>query len=417
MGSCEKKELVTLNSDAETITTLSTDNVVLTKETAEAEVLTVSWTEPDFGFVASTSYSILLDLEGGNFEEAQVVSAGTDLSKNFTGEALNKVLLSLGLLPDESAKVDVIVKVNLTDSKKILSEKTTITVTPYASTLDLTTTWGVVGSGANDWGATPDLPFYKTDQNGVLVAYVDLIDGEIKFRENNDWALNYGDTGADGILEEGGDNIAVTAGSYKIVLNLNDLTYTMERFTIGIVGSAYNDWGATPDAAFVYDPTSDQFRIIVKLLEGEMKFRLNNDWAVNYGDTEADGTLEDGGDNIATTAGYFIVTVNLNDLTYTMEEIDYVWGLVGSAYNDWGTTPDAIFTRDWANDDVWVLNNVTLLDGEFKIRANSDWGLNYGDTGNDGILEVNGDNIPSVAGTYNLTVDFSNMDAPIFTIE
>ena len=191
-------------------------------------------------------------------------------------------------------------------------------------------------------------------------------------------------------------------------MNLNDLTYTIEPFTLGVVGSAYNDWGATPDAPFIYDPTSDQWRIIVALLDGEMKFRLNNDWGVNYGDTGLDGVLDAGGDNIVSTAGHYIITVNLNDLTYSIEEIDSIWGLVGSAYNNWGATPDAQFTRDWANDDVWVLNSVTLLDGEWKIRANNDWAVNYGDDGLDGTLELGGGNITSTAGIYNIILDFSD---------
>ncbi|MDY0779483.1 SusE domain-containing protein [Tenacibaculum sp. IB213877] len=280
-------------------------------------------------------------------------------------------------------------------------------------------TWGIVGSGYNNWGATPDAPFYTTDQEGIIVSYVTLIDGEIKFRENNDWANNYGDTGADGTLEVGGDNLVVTAGSYKITLNLNDLTYTMEPFSIGIVGSAYNDWGATPDFMLEYDYYSDVFRGIVTLLDGEMKFRMNNAWDINYGDTGADGTLEIGGDNIITTNGIYIVTVDLNNNLYTLEEIDNVWGLVGSAYNDWGATPDAQFTRDWSqpNDEIWILKDVTLLDGEYKFRANNAWDVNYGDTGADGTLEVGGDNLISTAGTYTITLNFSDPDNPTYTIE
>ena len=201
-------------------------------------------------------------------------------------------------------------------------------------------------------------------------------------------------------------------------MNLNDLTYTIESFSIGIVGSAYNDWGATPDFALTYDSFSDQFRGIVKLLDGEMKLRMNNDWGTNYGDTGLDGVLDLNGDNIVTTAGRYIITLNLNDLSYSLEPIDHIWGLVGSAYNDWGATQDALFTRDWSqpNDDIWVLNNVTLLDGEYKFRSNEAWALNYGDTGADGTLDDGGDNIASVAGTYSFVLDFTDPTNPTYTI-
>ena len=57
----------------------------------------------------------------------------------------------------------------------------------------------------------------------------DLVAGEIKFRSNNDWGVNYGDDGADGTLELNGANIAVGAGNYSVSINLADLTYTLTQ--------------------------------------------------------------------------------------------------------------------------------------------------------------------------------------------
>lgn len=266
-------------------------------------------------------------------------------------------------------------------------------------------TWGVVGSGYNNWGAFEDGVFYTTGTNGVYVAYVTLVAGEIKFRENNAWDNNFGDTGADGTLDAGGDNIAVTAGTYKITLNLNDNTYTKEPFSWGIVGSGYNNWGATPDAKFYYDYTTDTFKVGVKLIAGEIKFRLNNAWDTNFGDTGADGTLENGGDNIVVTAGYYNVTLDLNNSVYTLEAGD-VFGIVGSGYNNWGATPDFSLTQ--VNTDVWVGDIVTLVNGEIKFRVNNAWDTNYGDTGADGTIEAGGDNIAVTAGMYRVVLDIAN---------
>ena len=113
-------------------------------------------------------------------------------------------------------------------------------------------------------------------------------------------------------MEANGDNIVVTAGSYKITINTNDNTYTIEAFSWGIVGSGYNDWGnAGPDAKFFYDYTTDTFKVSVKLVDGEIKFRLNNDWGNNLGDTGDDGTLEANGDNLVVTAGFYDLTSRL----------------------------------------------------------------------------------------------------------
>lgn len=329
---------------------------------------------------------------------------------------LNTAAITSGIAADATGTLELRINSVITDPNtgvtlERISNPITITVTTYQAVLDLSTTWGVVGSAANNWGATPDLPFWKTDVDGVLAAYVNLTDGEIKFRENNDWANNLGSSSSTGgALVANGPNITVTAGSYKIVMDLNNMTYTIEEFSLGIVGSGYNNWGATPDFKLEYDQYSDVFRGIATLLDGEIKFRMNNDWGTNWGDDGLDGTMEINGSNIPSTAGIYIVTVNLNKLEYTLEKIDSVWGLVGSAYNNWGATPDATFSRDWSNplEDAWILENVDLLDGEWKVRANNDWGVNYGDNGGDGTLERDGANIPSTAGNYTVKLNFSN---------
>ncbi|MEL0643810.1 SusE domain-containing protein [Olleya sp. Ti.3.14] len=280
--------------------------------------------------------------------------------------------------------------------------------------------WGVVGSAANDWGnAGPDLPFYTTSDPDVLVAYVNLKDGEIKIRQSNDWSLpNYGDATLDGVLDTDNDNnIAVTAGDYKIVYNTSTLDYTIETFSYGIVGSAYNDWGnAGPDAKFHYDYTTDTFKVGVRLIDGEMKVRFNQDWGLpNYGDATLDGVLDtDSDNNIAVTAGFYLMTINLNDFSYTLVPTD-LWGVVGSGYNDWGNAgPDATFTP--LTDTQWLAENVTLIDGEIKIRLSEDWSLiNYGDATSDGVLDTDNDNnIVVTAGVYDIKLDFTDPGAPTY---
>jgi hypothetical protein len=68
-------------------------------------------------------------------------------------------------------------------------------------------------------------------EEGAWVIETFLEVGEIKFRANDDWALNYGDTAADAILEEEGDNIQIASkGNYRIKLFLGnpDYSYSIE---------------------------------------------------------------------------------------------------------------------------------------------------------------------------------------------
>jgi hypothetical protein len=272
-------------------------------------------------------------------------------------------------------------------------------------------TWGVVGSGYNNWGAFADGQFYTTDQANVFVSYVTLVPGEIKFRENNAWGNDFGDTGADGTLDAGGDNIVITdAGTYKITMNLNDNTYTIEEFSWGIVGSGYNDWGnGGPDAKFYYDYTTDTFKVGVKLIDGEIRVRPNNTWGGDLGDANGDGVLDaDPDSNIAVTAGHYLMTINLNDNSYTLESSDTVWGLVGSGYNDWGNGgPDFALTEIQPN--IFVGDVAPLVDGVIKFRKNNEWGGDIGDANGDNVLDADPDNNISVtAGGYRVRIDFSD---------
>lgn len=62
---------------------------------------------------------------------------------------------------------------------------------------------------------------YKTAVANELVDYVTVIDGDLKFCKNNDWAENLG--GSNGTLKAGGDNITVKKGTYLITADFNGL--------------------------------------------------------------------------------------------------------------------------------------------------------------------------------------------------
>jgi starch-binding outer membrane protein SusE/F len=419
-GACDDVEIIELRDDANTIVSLSASALVLTEDIIDDEVLTVSWTDPYFGFNAAATYKVLIDLEGGDFTAPQIIPAGTDLTKSFTAGELNAKLLSLGLVPFEAVNVDIKVQITLSDFQEMISESVSLTVTPFSSLLDLSTNWGVVGSATpGSWGNPdiPDLPFFTTSETGVFAAYVTLRDGEIKFRLDNEWTTNYGDDGGDGSLEQNGANIVVSAGTYKITVNTNDFSWSMEPFTWGLVGSATTNGWDGPDMMLQYNSFQNDWKAVVTLIDGEVKFRFNNDWGLNLGDTGADGSLENGGDNIAISAGHYLVTLDLNALEYTIEAID-VWGLVGSATTNGWDGPNQKFVPDFGiNEGYYYITGAELTGGnEIKVRQNDAWGINYGDDGNDGSMELNGANIPITnTGTYNITLNFS-LDPPTIAI-
>ncbi|MDE5678268.1 DUF5115 domain-containing protein [Phocaeicola sp.] len=75
--------------------------------------------------------------------------------------------------------------------------------------------WGIIGDATpGQWDADQDMVW--DSEKKCWTATIILTDGTIKFRANDGWDINLG--GATDNLVEGGDNIAVTAGTYDICL-------------------------------------------------------------------------------------------------------------------------------------------------------------------------------------------------------
>ncbi len=163
----------------------------------------------------------------------------------------------------------------------------------------------------------------NSDGNYEGYLYFADADNQFKYTDGPTWDVNYGDTGADGTLEQNGDNIvAGDAGYYKLNVDLNGLTHSFMKTDWGVIGSATPD-GWDSDQDMTYDVDSSYWTIIVELSAGEFKFRANDGWDLNYGDTGADGILEAGGDNIAIAdPGKYEIKLKLGapDYTYTIEQ-------------------------------------------------------------------------------------------------
>ncbi len=325
-SSCEDDTPLTIFSpDAATgVANFSANNLVLDRNNAEADALTISFNKPDFGYDAGATYQVLFDLAGGDFSAPEIQSAGTAQSVNFTTKDLNAILISLGATPDNTTELLVKVETVLSPDTSKFSETSTVMVTPYADVLDLSSRWGLVGSATvNAWDG-PDMPFYKTTDKslpeGSFVAYVTLTDGEIKIRADNAWDTNYGDNEPDDTLEQNGGNIVVAAGTYKISFNENTLTYAITECSWGLVGDATaNGWDG-PDMPFTYDSLFDNWKAAVSLTDGAIKIRKNNDWSIGYGDVEPDGILDTANDNnIAISAGDYLITFNPTTLEYSIK--------------------------------------------------------------------------------------------------
>ena len=137
--------------------------------------------------------------------------------------------------------------------------------------------------------------------------------------------------------------------------------------------------------------------------------------AVNPGGGSDPGTFD------VATAGYYTYTFTTvgQGGSYTVAPFDAststtysTMGIIGAATaNGWGS--DTFMTQDPNNPHLWNIRNVALTAGQFKFRANSNWGTNWGDNGstqNYGTALFNAPNNISIetAGTYNIW--FNDLD-------
>ncbi len=154
--------------------------------------------------------------------------------------------------------------------------------------------------------------------------YFENANTQIKFTPNANLMVNYGDTGADGTLDEGNSspNIVVPdAGGYKVTVDLVNLTYSFEPAEWGLIGTA-TAGGLTTDTDMTYDAAEGAWSITTLLQPGNIKFRANDAWDLNFGDDAADAILEaDGADISIATAGTYKIVLYINnpDYTYSIE--------------------------------------------------------------------------------------------------
>ncbi|MEM9929780.1 MAG: SusE domain-containing protein [Bacteroidota bacterium] len=284
-------------------------SIVIEEGTEGDEFATFTWSAADFGFAAGVSYSVEVDLAGNNFAEAEAivpaVNATQALVKN--GE-VNNFLIGRDVAGGTEQAMETRIKAVVgreEDGNVLYSDVVTLNVTPFEAERVYP---GLYVPGAHqgwDPATAPQIYDISDPPNGIYDGYIFFADAsnEFKFTDAPNWDNgNFGDNDGDGNIDDGGDNIVGTdAGLYRLTVNINDKTYTSELTNWGVIGSA-TPTGWDSDTDMVYDAGTGILSVTLDLVGGDdsaIKFRANDDWATNLGDTGADGTMEYGGDNIA----------------------------------------------------------------------------------------------------------------------
>nr|WP_319998362.1 SusF/SusE family outer membrane protein [uncultured Draconibacterium sp.] len=183
------------------------------------------------------------------------------------------------------------------------------------------------GSVAADWSPENSVSMQMIE-NGIWDTYQYItVDGwGFKFvPERSGWDGDFGKSKTlDGFLDQADeDNITVEEdGFYRVRANTNDFSYSVIKTDWGIIGSATpGGWDNDTNMTFTNVKGDYIWSADITLTDGDIKFRANDGWDINLGDTGKDGTLEYGGDDITVTAGEYHIELNLNSstgFTYTI---------------------------------------------------------------------------------------------------
>ena len=264
-------------------------------------------------------------------------------------------------------------------------------------------------AGSATTGSNPELS--TTDGENYELGVTEFQDGDLVFQEVGTSNTFGAGSFPSGTATAGGANIPVVAGFYEVTFNLNTGDYSFDIPDVGLVGPGITQF---PDAS---NPTPDVLMNTTDgniytlsdqvITDGLVKFRQNQDWAVNWGSSDfPSGDLVPGGPDIQATAGTYDITFNRSALTFEFEPVTtangtaLITGYIDSTCSgaDGRTVEIYVdgtvdFSTGWSlerqangggftssiditgfgsitDDFVYVTNDAATLDAEFSINTN-----------------------------------------------
>lgn len=322
---------------------LNGTSYILSPANADSQVERFTWNPANYGGNVEINYQVQIDKKGNNFQTPKELgTTKTETQTSVSVSKLNGAALSLGATPFSPGDYEVRVKSDVGGSNIMYSNVIAIVVTPYtteAPKLWVPGSYQAASGYGGDWNpaSAPQLAssgYGKTDFEGYI--YMNSTSSQFKFTPAANWDNEFGEAGAtDGVFTgvlkaKPAKNCGTptpTAAYYLVKADTDPakLTYSMTKLVWGIVGDA-TPGGWDTDTPMVYDPATKKFTLTVVLKaqtapDHGLKFRANNSWDYNFGDDQPDGVLENGGKNIGTSAGTYLITLDLSTprhYTYTM---------------------------------------------------------------------------------------------------
>ncbi len=395
-----------MNADL-VLSTASSSYTLAQKGALSTTGITFNWTTgSNNGTGTSITYELQIDRKGNAFADPLVYSSGKSVyTRAFTVAALNDTLLNhWGYTPGVAAEIEarVIAHINTDPATTDISNSLELSVTPYEPVSTTLFIYGDATEGGWDISSATALTA-DTKEPTTFTFKGWLNEGSFKFPVNRNTDLqqdmymkNVSDTTLM-YLHNGGDSddskwMIGTAGLYKIVVNLCDLTISIKalagvEFTaMYMVGDAAPcGWDIGNATAMVQDEDNPFiFRYDGVLFVGDFKFPVNRntDWSQDFFMKGSDSTIvyrHSGGDSDDSKwhiyeSGWYTMVLDLANMTLSYERLDHLY-IVGSAAPCGWTISEAVELASGSTGYEFVYTG-SLVAGDFKFPFNRDtsWG-------------------------------------------
>lgn len=249
--------------------------------------------------------------------------------------------------------------------------------------------WGVIGDATpGGWDADTDMIYDPSDK--LLKVDITLTAGTIKFRANDGWDINLG-LAEGGTMEDplamGGADIPVTAGDYRVILDLSRPEYKMQLTAQGdplpepepepeptdypeniyMIGS-FADWNWESDKIVELLPvaTKDGHFWTIQYLTTDMQFKWapGKAWSGDFAkQDEIIGYEVADGNAVVAEDGLYMIYIDLENKKIAIETAK-VFGM-GDCFGSWDAETHA-FTVEEAK-----VSATTTGSGELRMYAAS----------------------------------------------
>ncbi len=276
-------------------------------------------------------------------------------------------------------------------------------------------TVGMIGDATvGGWSEETKMEFDPATMKYTVVT--NLFNGKgYKFRINDDWDYSIGN---DGTFSGGDFTFDKEDGEYKVVLDVSKHPYEVK-----ILSTSFPERLYLPGQYQVWEPATaptlesdgeGHYEGGVDLTTGtgtsSWKFSPKPAWGEDFAgsielDENGNGTgTYGGGGNIDVPDGYYYISVDMNEGTFTMQKINEV-GIIGGFDGNFWSSDVAKLTFD-KEKNVWVAKDVQINAGvEFKIRMNNGWDFNRGVAGESSAVVTTGAKAPVYQNGQNMMVE------------